>query len=362
MGASGRAGFLAAALGLWSALFAASVQARETIRLTAVGGYAPSASWVHVFYDNFFPEVDRLLARSGRYRIEWIRVFSGTVAKPGGVLDALRHNLGDVGIVVTPFHPDKVPFFSLTYVTPFVSTDLGLIARTISDLVARYPAISDAFGDYDQVYLTTVGPIDNYQIAMVEKFETLADYRGRKIAGIGPNLRYLDGLGAIGVSSYLSNYYNILDSGMVDGVIMWAEAAANLKFYEVAPYLIDARIGGITSIVVNVNRRTWQRLPGEVRDALLGGAIHYREELASYVMAASVRGARDFEAGGGTVVTLSEEDRRTWANNMPNLAIEWVAEMDRRGLPGRRMVSEYMDVMRAHNQPIVRHWDREIPG
>jgi hypothetical protein len=41
------------------------------------------------------------------------------------------------------------------------------------------------------------------------------------------------------------------------------------------------------------------------------------------------------------------------------MAIEWAETLESQGLPGRRILADYMDIMRANDQPIVRHWDRE---
>lgn len=96
---------------------------------------------------------------------------------------------------------------------------------------------------------------------LAEPITALSDYQGRKIAGIGMNLRYLEGVGATGVSSNMGEFYTALSTGMVDGVILWAEAAYQLKFYEIAPYFIDARIGASHSKVVTVNLQAWERRP-----------------------------------------------------------------------------------------------------
>ena len=343
-----------------AALVSASVQAApERLRLIAIDGYAPSTSWGRVFYRYFIPEIDKRLAATGNYEIEWIKAFSGTVAKPGGVLEALQHGIADIGIVTTPFHADKIPFFNLSYATPFVTADVVLVARTTSDLVERYPAIKDVFTDYNQVYLTTLGTIDTYQSMLAQPITSLSDYRGRKIAGIGMNLRYLEGVGATGVSSNLGEFYNSLATGMVDGVILWAEAAYHLKFYEIAPYFIDARIGAAHSKVVTVNRRSWERLPEEVHEVLLAAARDYRDELAREIAESGARSKRLYVEHGGTVYELSEDQRREWAHGISNIGREWAEDLERRGLPGHTLLREYMDVMRAHDQPIVRHWDRE---
>lgn len=136
----------------------------EVIQLTAIDSYAPTALWTLVFIEYFLPEVNRRLAETGNYQIKWNKAFGGTKAKTRGVLDALQYDLADIGIITTPYHPDKIPFYNLPYVTPLVTADIGLVARTMTELVGRYPELSDVWKDYHQVYLTTAGSIDTYQI------------------------------------------------------------------------------------------------------------------------------------------------------------------------------------------------------
>lgn len=327
--------------------------------MTAIDAYAPAALWVRVFLDFYIPEVDRRLAETGNYRIDWNRAFGGTVAKTGGVLEALQYGLADIGIVTTPFHPDKVPFFNISYVTPMVTVDVGLVARTVDELVARYPQLSDAWKDYRQVYLATAGSIDTYQILMAEPHDSLEHYRGRKVSGVGLNLRYLEGVGASAVSSNLGDFYNNIATGLTDGTLTWPEAAVSYKIYEVAPYMMDVRFGAVTSKVITVSQRTWDRLPLEVREVLAEVARDYRDELARETDRRAARSRKEFVELGGRIVPVSPEQRREWAERLPNMARSWADDLEARGLPGRQILRDYMDIMRAHDQPIVRHWDRE---
>ena len=226
------------------------------------------------------PEVDRRLAETGRYEIDWNRAFGGTVAKTGGVLEALQYGLADIGIITSPFHPDKIPFYNISYVTPLVTADIGLVARTVDELVERYPQLRQEWSDYNQVFLTAAGAIDTYQVLMNEPIETLDDFRGKKICGVGLNLRYVQGLGSAAVSSNLGDFYNNIATGLTEGTVAWAEAAVAYKLYEVAPYMIDVRLGAVTSKVISVNERSWARLPEEVRQVLRETAVDYRDELA----------------------------------------------------------------------------------
>tara|TARA_E500000331_G_scaffold230976_1_gene221131 strand:- start:8522 stop:9622 length:1101 start_codon:yes stop_codon:yes gene_type:complete len=337
-----------------------NAKATEIIPLTVIDAYAPTALWVRVFMNYYLPEVDRRLAETGNYEIDWNRAFGGTVAKTGGVLEALQYGLADIGIITSPYHPDKIPFFNISYVTPLVTKDIGLAARTVDELIQRYPQISNqAVEDYNQVFLTTAGVIDTYQVFMNQSIDSLDQFRGTKICGVGLNLRYVQGLGAAGVPAGLGDYYNNISTGLTEGTLAWAESAVAYKLYEVAPYMIDIGLGAVTSKIISMNKKSFDRVPEEVRTVLQEVATDYRDELANETDRRAERSRHEFEEFGGTIITLSDEQRVEWANSLPNMAKEWATDLEERGLPGNQILRDYMDIMRSEGQPIVRNWDQE---
>ena len=355
-----RNGLIASLLTVFVAFPASSASDEpEIIPLIAVDSYATTALWTLVFVEYFIPEVDRRLAESGNYKIRWNKAFGGTIAKTRGVLDSMHHDLADVGIVTTPYHPDKVPFHNLPYATPLVTSDIGLVARTMSELVDRYPILREQWKTYRLEFLTTAGSIDTYQVLTNYPVNTLADFKGRKIAGVGLNLRLLTGLDASPVNSGISDWYNNLATGLIDGVIGWIEGSIAYRLYEVAPYMVDVRLGAVATKAIVVNERTWARLQEEVRTVLRETAADYRDELARETDRRAERSRELYIDYGGTIVTLTDEQRRAWAMGLPNVAEDWADDMEERGLPGYDILRDYMDIMRANDQPIMRHWDRE---
>ena len=337
---------------------APAVKAQETIRMIAVDSYSPSALWVKVFIDYFMPEVDRRLAETGNYEIDWNPAFGGTISKTKQVLESLQYDIADIGIITTPYHPDKVPFYNLPYATPFVTNDIGLIAQTMSDLSDKYPELKDAWEDYGLKYLITAGSIDTYNIILRDNLESLDDLSGQKIGGVGSNLLFLEGSGAVGVSSGLSEWYNNMATRLMSGTIVWPEAIAAYKLYEVGPYMLDVQFGGATSKAIVINGRTWDRLPTEVQSVLEEVSVDYRDELARETDRISAHAKEVFEAEGGVVISMTEQQRREWAQNLPDLAFDWVLSMERKGLPGREILADYMQIMRDNDQPIMRQWDQ----
>lgn len=332
----------------------------RTFRLTAVSGYTPVASWVKLFQEFYIPEVEaRLEAAGSNHKIKWIEGFSGTVVKPRGELEAVETGIADVGIVVTPFHVDKLPLYNVAYVTPFVTSDLGLVLKTVDELTGKFPEMRAHWEKNNQVFLATVGTVDSYQIVTNVPATTPADLIGLKLGGAGPNLLWLEGLGAIGVNSNLGDFYNGIKNGVFDGCIVWAEAAGNFKLYEVAPYYLQADMGAVNSFALTVNKDVWEDLPEEVQTVMAEAAVAYRDESARYVTRTAAAGIQAYRDNGGVITALTDEDRRNWAMGLSNIAQEWAGRLEEAGLPARAILSEYMAAMRAAGQPIARQWDKE---
>lgn len=350
-----------AAILLTVTVFPAGAQNKEpeVIPLIAVDSYATTALWTLVFVEYFIPEVDKRLAETGNYKIRWNKAFGGTIAKTRGVLDSLQYDLADLGIVTTPYHPDKVPFHNLPYATPLVTSDIGLAAKTMSQLVEKYPVLAEQWKKHKLIFLTTAGSIDTYQVFTNFEVKTLQDFEGRKIAGVGLNLRLLTGLDAAAVNSGISDWYNNLATGLIDGLIGWIEGSIAYRLYEVAPFMVDVRLGAVPTKSIVVNERTWGRLPREVQTVLIEVAADYRDELARETERRAARSTQQYLDFGGRILTLNDEQRREWAMGLPNIAKEWADDMEERSMPGHAILKDYMDIMRANEQPIVRHWDRE---
>jgi TRAP-type C4-dicarboxylate transport system substrate-binding protein len=253
--------------------------ATEEISLTAIDGYPPKSLWVKEFINFYIPAIDGRLAKTGNYKINWNQAWGGQIAKKKHVLEALQKGLGDIGVVTTVFHADKVPLQMVAYATPFVSTDPALVARTVDELAATVPAYKETWKKYNQVYLTNLAVLDSYQILSKDSIKSLADFEGKKIAGAGMNLRYLQGFGAAGVGGSLVTYYNKMKTGVVDGAMIWAEAAVTFKLAEVAPHMLRANIGTANSKAITMNADTLQgRRRNHHPDATVGAGQMGRDD------------------------------------------------------------------------------------
>jgi len=332
----------------------------ETIKAVVIDGYPAKAMWVKEFTGFFIPEVDKRLAEKGNYKMDWQESYGGSIVKPKGVLEGVKLGLGDIGIVTTIFHNSKLPSQALSAVTPFVAADARIVAKAIDEIAKEFPTMQKEFAKQNQVYLATGVVLDTYQVFSKESVSSVTEVKG-KVAGAGMNMRYLEGLdGAVGVRGGLTDFYSMLQTGLVEHAMLWPEAAKTFKIAEVAPYMLRADLGAVNSKTVTVNRDYWQKLPEEVQDVLLEVAVAYRDHVASVAMDRAEASREAYIAQGGTVVDVSAEDRAAWANAMPNIAVEWAKTLDEKGEPGSDMLKRYMGKLSDAGLTPTRDWASEL--
>ena len=187
-----------------------------------------------------------------------------------------------------------------------------IVAKAVDEIAKEFPQMAAELEAQNQVYLATGVVLDTYQIFSTEPISSLKDIEGKKVAGAGFNLRYLEGLGAAGVRGGLTDFYNMLQTGVVDQAMLWPEAAMTFKISEVAPHMLQANLGAVNSKTVTINKDVWEKLPEEVQTILRDVAVAYRDHVAEVAMARAADSVEKFEAAGGTVVELSAEERKAW--------------------------------------------------
>ncbi|MFW2587431.1 C4-dicarboxylate TRAP transporter substrate-binding protein [Sagittula sp. SSi028] len=348
--------FMTVTAALLAGAAALPAMAQETITINMIDGYPARAMWVQELTNHFIPEVDKRLAETGNYQIDWRESYGGTVVKPKGVLEGLQLGLGDIGIVTTIFHSSKLPSQAIAAVTPFVSSDARVVARAVDEIAQEFPTMAEEFDAQNQVYLTTGVVLDTYQLFSSEKVETVADLEGAKIAGAGMNLRYVEGIeGAAGVRGGLTDFYNMLQTGLVEHAMLWPEAAATFKISEVGPFMLDADLGAVNSKTLTANKDFFNGLPEEVQTAIREAATSYRDHVAEVAMDRAAEAEAAYTEAGGEIVPMSAEQRAAWAASLPDIAAEWAADLDAKGKPGSQMLAAYLAKVSGDDAPL-RDW------
>ena len=328
--------------------------------VTVIDGYPDRAMWVQELSNFYLPMVNSMLEERGLEPMDFQESYGGSIVRPRGVLEGMRLGLGDIGVVTTIFHSSTLPSQALSAVTPFISVDAGLVARSVDEIAIEFDAMRAEFEAQDQVYLATGVVLDSYQMFANRPISTLDDMANMRFAAAGYNLRYLEGLdGAVGVRGGLTDFYNMVQTNVTDGCMIWPEASVTFAIAEVAPYMLRANLGAVNTKTLTVNKTFWDGLDEEVQVVLREAGIAYRDRLAEVAMGRAAASEAAYVEAGGSIVDLSDEDRAAWAAAMPNLATEWAAGLDADGKDGTGMLNAYIDKLIAGGETPARNWASE---
>jgi TRAP-type C4-dicarboxylate transport system substrate-binding protein len=124
--------------------------------------------------------------------------------------------------------------------------------------------------------------------------------------------------------------------------------------------MLKADLGSVASKTVTINKDVWNKLPEEVQVVLKDAAVAYRDHIAQVAMDRAAESVEAFKAAGGEVVELSAEERKAWADSMPNIAVEWAAELDNSGDQGSEMLKAYLAKLEAAGEKPARDWSADL--
>lgn len=335
--------------------------AAETINLTFITGFPPPVTAIGAFIDFYAPAVNAQLAKTGKYTVNWNMAHSGQIVKPRGELEGVELGLGDISVVPTVFHADKLPLYELSFKTPFTTKNMDLIARTFKSLEGKYSAAFDkGWKATNQIELFPTGAVDNYFVISPRPLKKFSDLKGLKLGAAGPNLPWVTAAGAAGVSTNLADAYNSLSTGIYEGGIFWAQAAGGFKLCEPAPFIFDTGFGANQAQALTVNTDVFEALPDEVKKAITDNAEGWHAANVVKLDKGATFGLNrcktEFKS---EVTTMSDADRKTWAFNLGDLAKDWAKKNDAKGLPATAILSDYMNAMRAGGATPIRNWDKE---
>ena len=96
--------------------------------MTAGGPQSTNLPWIGVIQRVVVPESNaRLRAAGSPHSIVWREAYGGSLYKWQNTLEAIEIGLADIGWVGAMWEGSKMPLQNVTYNTPFITDDLGLM-------------------------------------------------------------------------------------------------------------------------------------------------------------------------------------------------------------------------------------------
>ncbi|NQV57056.1 MAG: TRAP transporter substrate-binding protein DctP [Rhodospirillales bacterium] len=330
----------------------------KTIKMTVVGAPPTMVTPVKVTKEFFVPEVSRRLAASGKdFKIEWTQAYAQTLATFPEVFEAVEEGIGHVGVILRNFEPSKLPMEQYASSIPFGITDTYTMIKVDNKVRQQNPEMNKHYLKFNQVFLAGASS-ENMHLFTNFPVKTYDDLKGHKLGASGALGNYLKGTGAVIVSSAMSKSFLDIKNGVYDGYPIGEGLAFPYKTYEAAPYFLKTYFGTTNVPALTVNRDMWESLPSFVKTIFMDVAQEWAQAHAKMDRGRLKKFTGIMVKKGVKMTTLPQSERKRWANAMPNIAKEWAAGLDKKNLPGTKILKSYMNEVRASGIEVLRQWDR----
>lgn len=322
---------------------APTAQAEDYTLRVGSGHPAGPAVYVSIVKDFFVPEVTKRVKEKTGHTVKFVEAYGGTIAGVAETLEAVQSGLLDIGAYCFCFEPAKFFLHNFPYYAPFGPQDSVVSMEVTRKVYDRVPELTSIFEKKYAQKLLGLSGWDNYHLGTKKPWKTIDDLKNVKVGGAGPNLPWLKYAGAVPVQSTLPDGYLSLSTGVYDGWLMFPSAYFGFKFYEPAPVYTLIGFGPMAVVGLTMNAKKLKKLPKEIQDIIVQVGKEYEIRSGTENNKRQAFGLKKLKEVGATIQSVSKETRVAWAKSLANFPSEQAAEAEKRGLPGKKVMSAYIE-------------------
>jgi TRAP-type C4-dicarboxylate transport system substrate-binding protein len=276
-------------------------------------------------------------------RIKTTMFASNTLAPPMQAYDATVKGIVDVCGNLLAYSPGRLPLSEVLQQP--LGYKNGYQASKLAN--AYYKKFKPKeFDDVKIMYLHGAAP----GFVMTKKaIKTTADIKGLRIKANAENADIVRNLGAAPVTMPVSETYDALSRGIVDGTLFPIEALQGFKIAEVVKTVLeDYGMSYMTSMYVVMNKDKWNSISPADQKAIEKINDEYNEKIAKLWVELDNK-AKQFALGKGVnFVTVSEKEQAATAEKMKPIWDAYVKMAKSKGLPGDEALKFCLDYLKSH--------------
>ncbi|MEC7489422.1 MAG: TRAP transporter substrate-binding protein DctP [Pseudomonadota bacterium] len=348
--------FMAAAVAI--ALTATGPANAKTYKITMAAAPPPMVTFVAAFKNILSKKINARLKAAGKGdQIKWTHAYTQSLAKFHELFEAVEEGIAGGGLILKNFEPSNLPLEAFAAHTPFNNMTREQLSAIDTKLRTIIPELNGAYTKHNQIHIQS-GVNDSMEMMTKFPLVKVTDLKGRKLGTSGTFGQWIRGTGSISVTSSMNQSYTNIKNGVYEGYPIGYILGFIYKTYSVAPYLTQVGFGVSNVSGLTFNLSTWKALPSYVQDIIRQEATKWPGYQNMMDNKKRAKFKSIMKKKGAKFSVLAAAERAKWAAAMPNIAKEWAGRLEKKGLPGNKLLKAYMDELRARNIKIARQWDK----
>jgi TRAP-type C4-dicarboxylate transport system substrate-binding protein len=144
-----------------------------------------------------------------------------------------------------------------------------------------------------------------------------------------------------------------VSKGTIDGFFLPWEVMPSLKLHEMVKFHSETdptRPALYSSVFIfGMNQAKYDSLPADLKKVIdANSGADYSRAIGKIWDNSQAAGRKAAQDRGNTFHTIPGSELDNWVKVSAGLYDEWSADMDKRGLPGKQMLSDVRDMLKKH--------------
>jgi TRAP-type transport system periplasmic protein len=292
------------------------------------------------------PWCNKVAAESNnRLKCQLLPAMSGG-GTPAQLVDRVKDGVDDLTITLPGYTAGRFPSTEV-FELPFMTNSAEAGGRASWDYINKYSQ-KEFIGTK---LLATWVHDEGYIHTNVRQVKTLADFKGLKLrAPTRQTNKLLASLGASPVGMPVPAVPDAVSKGTIDGFLLPWEIMPALKLQEMVKFHTEtdpSRPALYSAVFVfAMNQAKYDSLPADLKKVIDNNAgATLSQQIGKVWDNSQAAGRKAAQERGNSFYTVPAAELDNWVKASAALYDEWVSDMDKRGAPGKQMLSEARELL-----------------
>ena len=253
----------------------------------------------------------------------------GTLTAPAKVYDAVVKGIADIGMSCPLWVAGRFPLSEI-FEMPSDIPSAWVTTKVYKDLLDKF-----TFKEYEDVHILYLhGPGRNVITTKNTPIKKPDDLKGLKFRTSGATVELVKAWGGVPRAMAMSEAYEALSKGVVDGNFAVPETLKGFKLAEPVKYLTIPPISTSSCQFVAMNKKRWDSLPDDIKKVFTELSKEYAERQAYVWMYYDKVGLDYFKSlPGRQVIVIPKEQKAEWEKPAKAVFEKYIADKQAMGLP-----------------------------
>jgi TRAP-type C4-dicarboxylate transport system substrate-binding protein len=318
---------------------AATAGAADKVLKLKFGNLYPPVHPFSKMTEEWMKDIEK--ATAGRVTFSY---FPGnTLAPPMQAYDAVVKGIADGAMNLLAYSPGRLPLSEvlqqpLGYTNGYQATMLG------NAYFKKFQP--KEFNDVQVMFLHGAAP---GFIHTRKEIKSTADIKGLRIKANAENADIVKNLGGAPVTQPITETYDSLSKGLLDGVLLPVEALQGWKLGEVLKTtLVNYGTSYMTSLYAIMNKDKWNSISKADRKAIEKINAEYAVKFGKGWVALDKQAEEWATQKGMKFVKVSKEEEAQTVEKMKPILVDYVKKMESKSLPGDKALKFAQDYIKMH--------------